>query len=200
MSTLTVLGIVPAGRRRRRHSPWSRPRPRRLLVKLVALLATSLVVLGDHGRACARQYEPAGGRFQFTEVHDWIPRLRGAPTPSGSTASPWCSSPWSRCSCPVVLLAGWYDADPPAVDEALAARQPAGCGGRPRSRRDVAQSRTAPVDAEGSGPQRSVARAPTAPEGAPTAPTSPPAPARSRCLRPDVAIRLTRPAAGAGRR
>ena len=108
MSTLTVLGIVPLvgalliG---------LVPRGRDLLVKQLALL-TSLVVLVITIGMCA-DYAPGGARFQFTEVHDWVPAF-GVQYAVGVDGIALVLIALIAVLVPVVLLASWYDADPHA--------------------------------------------------------------------------------------
>ena len=90
------------------------PRGRDLLAKQVAL-ATSLVVLALTIVVCAG-FEPTGDRFQFTEVHDWIPAF-GVQYAVGVDGIALVLIALVAVLVPVVVLASWYDAD--AVPETV---------------------------------------------------------------------------------
>jgi len=110
LSTLTVLGVVPlAGVA----VICALPRGRDALVKQVALL-TSLVVLVVTIGMCAA-FVPGGGRFQFTEVHDWIPAF-GVQYAVGVDGIALVLIALVAVLVPVVLLASWRDADPVDAD------------------------------------------------------------------------------------
>ena len=114
ISTLTVLGIIPLVGAA---VIGVVPRGRDALVKQVALL-TSVVVLAVTIGMCAA-FVPNGARFQFTEVHAWIPAF-GAQYAVGVDGIALVLIALVAVLVPVVLLASWYDADP--VVEVAAAR------------------------------------------------------------------------------
>ena len=105
---LTLLGLVPLVGAA---VVAALPRGRDLLAKQVALL-TSLVVLGLTIAMCAA-FEPTGDRFQFTEVHDWIPAF-GVQYALGVDGIALVLIALVAVLVPVVLLASWDEADGPA--------------------------------------------------------------------------------------
>ncbi|HEU0102193.1 MAG TPA: NADH-quinone oxidoreductase subunit M [Mycobacteriales bacterium] len=120
LSTLTVLGLIPLlgalliG---------LVPRGREVVVKQIALV-TSLVVLAVTIGMCA-QFEPGGGRFQFSEQHNWIEAF-GVKYSVGVDGIALVLIALVAVLVPVVLLASWHDADPEVG--AVAAGQRAGAG------------------------------------------------------------------------
>ncbi len=127
VSTLTVLGALPIVGAA---VIGVVPRGRDLLVKQVALV-TSLVVLVVTIGMCA-QFEPKGGRFQFTESHDWI-KAFGVKYAVGVDGIALVLIALVAVLVPVVLLASWYDADPAAE----------GARSRARARAAAASARNA---------------------------------------------------------
>ena len=86
------------------------PRGRELLAKQIALVV-SLVMLGLTV-AMALQFEPdAAEPFQFVEKTPIGSSSSASATPWVSTESRSCSSRWQSRWLPVVILAGWNDAD-----------------------------------------------------------------------------------------
>jgi len=105
MSLLTVLGLVPlVGALLVAAVPRGNP----VLAKQVAL-ATSLVVLGLT-IAMSAVFDPDGARFQFTEVHDWIPAF-GVQYAVGADGIALVLIALTAVLVPVVVLASWHDAD-----------------------------------------------------------------------------------------
>ncbi|MEX2290733.1 MAG: NADH-quinone oxidoreductase subunit M [Mycobacteriales bacterium] len=103
---LTILGLVPLVGA---SVIAALPRGRDLLAKQVAL-ATSLVVLALT-IAISAAFAPTGDRFQFTEAHDWIPAF-GVQYALGVDGIALVLIALVAVLVPVVVLAGWHEADP----------------------------------------------------------------------------------------
>jgi NADH-quinone oxidoreductase subunit M len=83
--------------------------PRDLLTKRIALV-TSLVTLGMTV-AMAVKFSPGGARFQFVEIHQWIPQF-GVHYAVGVDGIALVLIGMTAVLMPVVILASWHDADP----------------------------------------------------------------------------------------
>ncbi len=103
---LTVIGLVPVVGA---VVIALLPTRRTLLVKQVALL-TSLVVLALT-IAMSAGFDPGGGRFQFTESHQWI-KAFGVRYALGVDGIALVLIALIAVLVPVVLLASWDDAEP----------------------------------------------------------------------------------------
>src|SRR3984957_8926702 len=100
---------------------------RRLLGQRVALLF-SLIALGLT-IAMMVAFSPHGNEFQFTQTYQWIPQF-GVHYAVGVDGIALVLIAMTAVLMPVVILASWNDADPPADEEAAAAAE--GAVTRPR--------------------------------------------------------------------
>ena len=91
---------------------------RRLLVKRLALVF-SLITLGLT-IAMMVAFSPHGNEFQFTQTYQWIPQF-GVHYAVGVDGIALVLIAMTAVLMPVVILASWNDADPPAGEQAAAA-------------------------------------------------------------------------------
>ena len=95
---------------------------RHLLVKRLALLF-SLITLGLT-IAMMVSFSPNGAEFQFTQTYQWIPQF-GVHYAVGVDGIALVLIGMTAVLMPVVVLASWHDADPPAAaGEAAAPGRP----------------------------------------------------------------------------
>src|ERR1017187_9513155 len=89
-------------------------RVRDLLVKRIALGAAIITLAVTI--AMAVQFKPGGPRFQFAQTYQWIPQF-GVHYAVGVDGIALVLILMSVILMPVVILASWNDADPPAGEE-----------------------------------------------------------------------------------
>jgi NADH-quinone oxidoreductase subunit M len=103
LSTIGVLPLVGAA------VVYAIPKAREVLAKQVAL-AVSLIVLVVTILAAFHFNISAGGTFQLTEMHEWIPAF-GAQYALGVDGIALVLLALATTLVPVVIIAGWHDAD-----------------------------------------------------------------------------------------